>query len=145
MVHLHRKTGNAFAFFNIQNQWGRRKVALLSLLQSFPERMPVIVEDWNFVALNAAALLLIFSAAYRLFKKRDFDFVSTVVLPILSALNTGTVLSCHRYAVTLFPVFIFLADISRNRGSERVLFGLSISLPTILAILLGLHATAAIA
>jgi len=145
MVHLYNISGNPLAFLDIQSRWGRRKMGLFELLGSIPDRATVMIEDWNFVILNLLAIALSVTATIYFLKRKEFDFATIIALPILSALNTGTTLSCHRFVVTLFPIFIFLAVITKSRNSERLVLGISVFLLTVLLILLALHTTAAMA
>lgn len=139
MVHLFLLTGEPLAFLKIQSAWGRGG----GLFSDINPAM--LISDWNFAVLNLAGVALVLSASAFFIRRREYPFAVLLGLAMLSALNSGTTLSFHRFTVTLFPVFIFLGEVTKSPYAEKLVLGCCLVLLTILSIMLGAHFTAAIA
>jgi hypothetical protein len=118
MLYLHRLTGDALAFVHAQTLWHRGQWEF-SFIASRP---------WNFVLLNAAAALFLIVAAIDLARRRQWAFAIYVAAAVAIPLSTGSVQSIARYAVVVFPAFLWLAQRTTDRAVERLVGGIFIVL-----------------
>jgi Gpi18-like mannosyltransferase len=145
MLHLHRITGNTFAFAGVQSSWNRHPSAPWTPLIAFLRRPNVVGEPWNLVALNFAAALLIAAVAAWFMARRDWPLGSYALLSLLMPLSSGSLQSMARYAAVIFPLFIVLAFVGRRAAADRVIVAVSIALFGWLVALLTLRVDFALA
>ena len=140
MAHLRRVTGDALAFVHMQAQWGRTFSwsALVAQLRHFSE-------PWNFVALNAAAALLLIVAGVHLLLAREWAFGVYALGAALLPLSSGSLQSMARYAVVAFPLFLWLAARGRKPPWDRAILAISVTLFGWLTALLTLRVDFALA
>lgn len=102
------KFGDLFLFFKIQSWWGRafefNKDHFLLLTQ------PAVV---NFI-IDALFVIFAVVATYFVFRKLRTSYGLYIVVTLLVALGTGTLMSIGRYILVLFPIYILVSQI-RNR------------------------------
>ncbi|HYR28480.1 MAG TPA: hypothetical protein VEU30_08445, partial [Thermoanaerobaculia bacterium] len=110
MLYMQRHTGDALAFVHAQTLWNRGTWDW-SLMASKP---------WNFVLLNAAAAIFLAIAAVDLARKKQWAFAIYVAAAVAIPLSTGSVQSVARYALTVFPAFLWLAAKTSSRPLERL-------------------------
>lgn len=111
MVFLHRLTGDALAFVKAQALWDRGQWTT-----SFAVSSP-----WNFVLLNGAAALFLIVASIAMFRRRQWAFAAYALAAVAIPLSTGTVQSMSRYAMVVFPAFLWLAAWAESRQRERMI------------------------
>jgi Gpi18-like mannosyltransferase len=140
MAHLYRVTGDAFAFMHVQARWGRT-----FSWRSLVAQLGHLAEPWNFVALNAAVAALLLLVATHLLLRREFAFGVYTLCSALLPLSTGSFQSIARYAVVVFPLFLWLAVRGRRPGWDRVILAVSIALFGWLTALLTLRVDFALA
>jgi Gpi18-like mannosyltransferase len=116
MYYQFRMTGDPFFFVNVQNMMsGRSTEKLVLLYQVFYRyiKMLITVDPWSptyftvileFLVGGLFLLLLIFSI-----KKIRISYWVFCALSYFLPTFTGTLLSLPRFAIVLFPMFIFLA------------------------------------
>jgi hypothetical protein len=110
MLYLQRLTGDALAFVHAQTLWGRGSL-----------QWPLAVSrPWNFVLLNAAAALFLAIAAIALLRKKQWAFGAYTLLAVAVPLSTGSVQSLARYAMVVFPAFLWLAEKKGERWIAAV-------------------------
>jgi Gpi18-like mannosyltransferase len=128
LLHLHRLTGNAFAFAGVQGSWGRHAAAPWTPLVAFLQHPSVVGEPWNLIALNFAAALLILSAAVWWLIRRQWSLGAYTLLSLLLPLASGSLQSMGRYAAVVFPVFIAMAILGRRAAVDRAVVAVSVAL-----------------
>ena len=140
MWHLHRVTGDAFAFLHVQSRWGRTFG-----WRSLFAQLGSVSETWNLVALNVAAALLLLVAGVQLLRQREWAFGVYTLISVLLPLSSGSFQSMARYAVVVFPLFLWLAACGRRTAWDRVIAAASITLFGWLVAMLTLHVDFALA
>ena len=115
---LQQRTGDALAFVRAQTLWNRGTWSL-DFMTSRP---------WNFVLLNAAVAMLLVVAAMGLARQRRWALAFYVAAAVAIPLSTGSVQSISRYALTVFPAFLWLAEKTADRTSERLVTAVFITL-----------------
>ena len=128
MLHLHRLTGNAFAFKGAQENWHRHASAPWTPLVDFLRHPGTLGEPWNLLVLNFAAALLILSAALWWLARRQWSLGAYALLSLLLPLASGSLQSMARYAAVVFPLFIAMAFLGRRAAVDRAIVAVSIAL-----------------
>lgn len=105
MLHLQQVTGDALAFVHAQSLWGRGSWDQLGFAISRP---------WNFIALNAAAAAFLVIAGIALARQKQWAYAAYVLLAVAIPLSTASVQSLARYAMVVFPAFLWLAQKEKN-------------------------------
>lgn len=135
MIYLAQNFGDALAFINASNVWGRTPSNLLATLAELLARPP---QGWLW-ALSTAALPLdnwldlafviffVLMGVVLLFQKR-WSEGTYVVLGALLPFTSGLLMSQRRYMWVLFPVFILLARWGKNPWVDRTVFVVSLLL-----------------
>jgi hypothetical protein len=140
MLHLHRVTGDALAFLHVQKEWGRT-----FSLGALASQLTHVSEPWNFVALNAAAALLLLAVGIHLLVRREWAFGVYTLLCALVPLGSGSLQSIARYAAVAFPLFLWLAVRGARPAWDRAILAISITLFGWLVALLTLRVDFALA
>lgn len=112
MALLWHKTGNPFAFSDIQTTWGRESVTLRRMLEPLYRSLhqPLqLTENWNVRWLNNAALLLGLAGSVWLWRARQRGLALYALICILLPWSTGTLMSMARYVVSCVPLFFAFA------------------------------------
>jgi Gpi18-like mannosyltransferase len=123
MAHLYTVTGDALAFLHVQEAWGRRPGAFWEPLVRYVSQWHVAGEPWNLLAFHFAVAVLLLVCAVALLVRRDYALGVYTLLAVLLALSSGSLQSMGRYAVVVFPLFLWLAAIARSTLADRLLAG----------------------
>jgi Gpi18-like mannosyltransferase len=123
---LYIRTGDPLAFVHAQSLWGRTSFGRLAM--SFPGTGLVLSKPWNFVALNAAAGLLMLAAGISFLIRRQWSYAAYTLLSVAIPLSSGSVQSLARYALVDFPLFYWLAGICRTPTRDRALTAIFVAL-----------------
>lgn len=126
MGHLHSVRGDALAFAHVQKLWGRGTTPFF--WQTLFDQSTRVSEPWNFVALNILAAVLLLIAGVHLIGKGEKAFGVYALLSTLLPLSSGSFQSMARYAVVVFPLFLWLALRGRGTTWDRIILGVSITL-----------------
>jgi len=116
MIYLNFRTGDPFAFINIQEYWDKPVLGLTPLyalyLSLFDYRLEggITVHLYNLVYLAGIISLFFWS---HLKKVLPFS-LNVVLLFILVPMTAGTLLSLSRYTAVLFPVYLLLGNIAKK-------------------------------
>ncbi len=116
---LYMRTGDPLAFVHAQTLWGRG--ASNTLGASLMDNGLVISRPWNFVALNAAAALLMAAAGIFFLIRRQWSYAVYTLLSVAVPLSSGSLQSLSRYALVDFPLFYWLAGACRTPARDRAL------------------------
>jgi hypothetical protein len=116
---LYTRTGDPLAFVHAQVLWGRTSSARFAM--SFPNTGLVLSKPWNFVALNAAAAILMFAAGVWFLVRRQWSYATYTLLSVAVPLSSGSVQSLARYALVDFPLFYWLAGTCQTPTRDRAL------------------------
>ena len=137
MIYLWLHLGEPLAFIRGQKAWERGNQGLIGLFLEIARDPFLIFKPWNFIWLNIGTTLLCFAASFYWWTKRRYDYLLYCLVPSVSILLTGTILSAARFTLLLFPVFIALGIWSKTRERELSLLAL---FATLLAIMCALYA-----
>jgi hypothetical protein len=118
MAFLYVRTGDALAFVHAQTLWGRHASASFIDTSVLPKGL-IVSKPWNFVALNAAAGLLMTAAGISFLVRRQWSFAAYTLLSVVIPLSSGSLQSLARYALVDFPMFYWLAGICRTPARDR--------------------------
>lgn len=108
-------TGDFLAFAHIQSTWGRGLTNPLGVLWG---SLSTVDLNHKFSAYFTLLTLLLFIAFYR---KMGFSYWFYGIYSILIPLSAGTVISMPRYELTIFPLFILLAKLSKNDWIDQMM------------------------
>lgn len=105
---------NDFLFFQkIQKYWGREFDWVWNTIYRYIKE---IVFNINFFAVfDLLTLMIVFCLVVYLWMKVDKSYSIWVAIGILIPALTGTFASINRYSLVLFPIFIALAKILKNK------------------------------
>ena len=143
MWYLYRLTGEPLAFAKNQFAWNRGEIDFFTFLANTTGDLLHVLEPWNPIWLNLAAVILAFTAGFAFAFRKEFGLALFLLVPIGTALLTGTALSAARFVGGLFPVYFYLLSISKTEISERIMLGVFVSLFSIFSLMYALHVTAA--
>jgi hypothetical protein len=119
IAYLDIHTGDPLAFVHAQTLWGRSTAPRFAM--AFPNSGLTLSKPWNFVALNAAAALLMIAAGLRFLVRRQWSYAAYTLLSAAVPLSSGSFQSMARYALADFPLFYFLAAIGRTPTRDRAI------------------------
>ncbi|HYI12106.1 MAG TPA: hypothetical protein VEK57_23840 [Thermoanaerobaculia bacterium] len=128
MTYLYVHTGNALAFVAIQQNWSRKAGAFWTPLVNYLARPDVAGEPWNLIGLNFAFAVLLLAAACGLLWQRRWDLGAYALASVLLPLSTGSLQSLGRYAVVVFPVYLWLALAGRRPLYDRLLLAAHVTI-----------------
>lgn len=128
LIYLYRLTGDAFAFLNVQKNWGRAPGAFWTPMLRYLQDPSMVGEPWNLMVMNFGFALLLFVASVALFVQRRWEWGTYTLASLLLPLSTGTLQSLGRYAVVIFPLYLWLAIVARRPMVERLLFAVQLTL-----------------
>lgn len=106
MWHLHRLTGDAFAFVHAQEHWGRTVGGFWRPLADYVVHPLVLSEPWNLRLLNFAVAVALLAAGAFLIVRRNYALAAYTLLSVLLPLTSGSLQSISRYALVNFPLFL---------------------------------------
>jgi hypothetical protein len=118
MAFLYSRTGDPLAFVHAQILWGRHASATFIDTSVLPKGL-TLSKPWNFVALNTAAGLLMTAAGISFLVRSQWSFAAYSLLSVAIPLSSGSLQSLARYALVDFPMFYWLASISRTPARDR--------------------------
>lgn len=118
MLLLWAKTGNAFAFSDIQARWGRDGGSLTKHLVRWVTDPLLLAEPWNVRWINNGALVLGLAASAWLWRRQERGLALFAFLCLLLPWTTGTLMSMGRYVVACPPLFLAFACWLRGRRME---------------------------
>ena len=110
---LYRLTGDFFAFFKAQSSWGRS----LSDVSAFKEYFAPLFTRHNRPT-TIDLCMIVFSlimSVWMLIKMKNKAYGAYSLLCTLILIGTGNLYSMMRYTAVIFPVWIFTADLLRER------------------------------
>jgi Gpi18-like mannosyltransferase len=122
--YLYARTGDPLAFVHAQTLWGRTT----RFAMAFPDSGLTLSKPWNFVALNAAAAILMLAAGIWLLIRRQWSYAAYTLLSVAIPLSSGSVQSLARYAAVDFPLFYWLAGTARTPTRDRALTAIFVAL-----------------
>lgn len=135
MAILWRACGNALAFIDIQQAWGRQLTIPYKALGVVVAKPYFIASDWNLRPLNFAAFVAGAAAFWWLARhRREYALAAFLGLGLLAPAMTGTLTSMARYAIGLFPLAIAAGYALRHRQVERTFLVVSSALLALLAL-----------
>ena len=107
MLYLQRVLGDPLAFVHAQQNWGRSARFFWTPLTDFLAHPATIGAPWNLIALNVAVAILLVFAAIALRKQPPLALYT--LASVLVPLSSGSLQSLARYALVVFPLFLWLA------------------------------------
>jgi hypothetical protein len=114
MLYLRMITGNAFAFKDVLAAWGRTTGFFMRTLFEYVIHPRVVSESWNFRLLNFAAAVTALACGVVFAKRRQWSLSLYTLLSIIAPLSSLLLQSHARYVLTIFPVFMLLAEWGRS-------------------------------
>ncbi|MEO6258819.1 MAG: hypothetical protein ABIP63_00650 [Thermoanaerobaculia bacterium] len=127
VCYLYAKTGDPLAFVHAEALWGRGGSAA-GFGTTIQHGDFVISKPWNFVALNAAAGLLMIAASVSFFVRRQWSYAVYSLLSAALPLSSGSLQSLSRYALVDFPLFYWMAAAGRTPARDRALTAVFVAL-----------------
>jgi hypothetical protein len=124
------RSGDALIFIHNQKYWDRNG-NFLDLFTSFHPSLAST--GWNFIWLNAAAATAALLATAVFLKQRRISEALFCGIPVAALLSSGTVLSCYRICMPLFPLWLLLgrwANTSARQQAITAAFALLLGLLT---------------
>jgi hypothetical protein len=118
IAYLYIHTGDPLAFVHAQALWGR---SAPGFAMAFPNSGLAVSKPWNFVALNAAAALLMMAAGVWFLIRRQWSYAAYTLMSAIVPLSSGSLQSMARYALVDFPLFYFLAAAGRTPARDRAI------------------------
>jgi hypothetical protein len=127
MLFLRGAAGDALAFVGAQQSWGRRPGGAWEPVLGFLRNPTTIADGWNFAAFNFAIAVLLSVCAAALLVRREWALgVYTLAMTALP-LSSGSLQSMGRYALVVFPLFLWLARLGRTPVADRLITAVSVT------------------
>jgi hypothetical protein len=139
MFYLYLITGNAFAFKDVLLAWGRTTGFFLRTLFDYVIHPRIISDSWNFRFLNFAASVMALACGIILAKRRQWELSLYTLLSIIAPLSSLLLQSHARYVLTIFPVFMVLAQWGRHPLVDQTIRVIFISLLALMSALFAAH------
>lgn len=130
-VHLNEP----FAYITGLTAWERGQRSFFDLILEIVLDPLLVFKPWSFIWLNIAAALLSLAASIYWWRVRRYEYLLYCLVPTISALLTGSVLSISRSTLLLFPVFIALGIWAKTRERELTLLTIFATLLAILCVM----------
>jgi Mannosyltransferase (PIG-V) len=129
MILLHRLTGNALAFLDIQAAWGHSFGFFLQPIWEYIKSPFDVNQRWDFRFLNFLAAILGFGCSIVLLLKKRWAMATYTLLCVIIPLTAMRLQSLTRYIMIAFPIFIVLAEAGKSKLIDETirtifLFGL---------------------
>ena len=121
MAFLNSLTGNALAFVEAQQLWGRRATFFLQPLFAYAGNWREMSGAWNLSLFHFLVTMLLLTAGVALLVRRRWAFGVFTLLMVLVPLTSGSLQSMARYSLGAFPMFIWLARIGANPLADRII------------------------
>jgi len=139
MIFLHRITGNALAFLDVQKAWGHSLGLFLYPLWEYIRSPLDINFRWDFRLLNFLAALLAFSCGIVLLKRKQWALATYTLLCVLLPLSAMRLQSLTRYTMVAFPIFMLLAEAGRSTRIDQIIRTVFLFLLGLMTLLFALH------
>jgi hypothetical protein len=120
MTFLFVRTGNPLAFVAVQTHWQRKAGAFWTPLLSFLRDPSVVGEPWNLIGLNVLAAVLLLLVGIAFVRARRWEWASYTLASLLLPLSSGSLQSLGRYALVVFPVYLWGAVAGRRAVLDRL-------------------------
>lgn len=124
-----------FAYITGLTAWERGQKSIIDLIVEIAHDPLLVLKPWSFIWLNIAAALLSLAAAVYWWRVRRYEYLLYCLVPTVSALLTGSVLSISRSTLLLFPVFIALGIWAKTRERELALLTIFATLLAIMCVM----------
>lgn len=121
MIYLHYRTGNAFAFLQVEAAWGRNFALPWRPLLDYLRHPLEISFRWDFRLLNFAAGILGLVCGIVLAKKRQWALATFTLLCVLAPLSSSLLQSMARYMMGVFPIFMVLGAAGKAVRTDQVI------------------------
>jgi Gpi18-like mannosyltransferase len=128
IFYLYRLTGNWRAFLVAQEDWGRSPGWFWTPLVNYVINPAKASEPWNFIAMNFAFALFLLVAGIALLLRKKWELGAYALVSLLLPLSTGSLQSLARYAVVVFPLFLWMGMMTRRPVLERIVFAVLVTL-----------------
>jgi hypothetical protein len=139
MIFLHRVTGNAFAFFDVQAAWGHSPGLFLRPLWEYLKDPLDLSFRWDFRLLNFLAALLGFACGAVLLKRKQWALGTYTLLCVILPLSAMHLQSLTRYTMIAFPIFILLAEAGKSSRIDETIRTVFLFLLGVMTLLFALH------
>lgn len=144
MIYLQLITGNAFAFKDSMEAWGRRAGFFLAPLYDYLSNPWVIAVHWDFKLLNFLAVVIALACGAALLKRRQFVLALYTLLSVLVALSSALLQSQARYMMVVFPVYMVLATWGRRAKVDQLIRAIFLVLFALMTVMFAAHYTLAL-
>ena len=121
MIFLHRVTGNALAFFDVQAAWGHSLGIFLRPLWEYLKNPLDISFRWDFRLLNFLAALLGLACGAVLLKRKQWALATYTLLCVILPLSAMHLQSLTRYTMIAFPIFLLLGEVGRSSLLDQII------------------------
>jgi Gpi18-like mannosyltransferase len=128
MIYLRQRTGDPLAFLHAQTNWGRAVGAFWQPLLRYLTNWQTMGEPWNLLALNFVIAILLGVAGVALLWRRHWSLGFYALASVLLPLSDGSLQSVARYAVVVFPLFLWLSTLGRHPLADRMMTAISVTL-----------------
>ena len=124
-AYLGHRTGDYLAYAHTEASWGRAGTWPWRPLADFFSNPSLVSDRWSLIAFNGSLAVLLLIAGIVLLAKRHIALGTYALLSLALPLSTGTLMSLSRYAIVVFPLFLFLAILGRRSWFDRTWFATS--------------------
>lgn len=121
-TYLYQLAGNPLAWYSNQAAWGRNG-NILDFIYSC--KIEAMIAPWSLNLLHIVILLLAIFSIYTFYRNRNWAFLLITILPIISILQTGTLLSLTRILMPLFTIPIALSNATSTHAKSIIILTLS--------------------
>ncbi|HEX7191816.1 MAG TPA: hypothetical protein VF381_09635, partial [Thermoanaerobaculia bacterium] len=121
MSYLNYRTGDALAFVHAQARWGRSATGFWQPLASYLGHISHVSEPWNLLTLNFLVSVGCLALGGYLLVTREWAFGVYTLGSVLVPLMSGSLQSMSRYALVIFPIYLWLARIGRRQDLDRTI------------------------
>jgi hypothetical protein len=134
MALLWAKTGDAFAFADVQSAWGRMLILPVKAFGVVLVKPYFLASDWNLRPLNFIAFCAAAVVSVWLWRRQQAGLALFTALSVLAPAMTGSLTSMARYTFALFPVAIVYGLWSGKGSRERAVLAMMTAVLAVLAI-----------
>lgn len=117
MTYLHFHTGNALAFVEVQRFWHNRGqgIAGLRWIPEVLRHRPAATYEYFSVLVYLIPFVLFLGLALFVLIRRDAAWGAFSTLTLVAPVPTGNIASTNRYVLVLFPCFVVVAELLKDR------------------------------
>jgi Gpi18-like mannosyltransferase len=119
MAYLRYRTGDALAFIHAQVNWARSSTWFWEPLAAYVRNPATITDSWNLYLVNFIVAMALLVAGVSMLFRREWAFAAYTLGSILLPLTAGSLQSIGRYAIVVFPFFLWLAVLARRSSIDR--------------------------